>query len=86
MKDNKLFILIVIILFLPVFYVSGQKAISATPVKNIPPLHDNADDVISLMTSYNFFQLEPDNGNISPSELQITGIGTMILQSSGVGT
>jgi len=77
MKDNKLLIFIVIILFLPVFYASGQKAISLTPVKNIPPLDGNSDDVISLMTSYNFFQLEPDNGNISPSETKI-----IVLQST----
>jgi len=77
MKDNKLLILIVIILLLPGYYASGQKAISLTPVKNIPPLDGNADDVISLMTSYNFFQLEPDNGNISPSETKI-----IVLQST----
>ncbi len=77
MKDNKLLILIVIILLLPGYYASGQKAISLTPVKNIPPLDGNADDVIPLMTSYNFFQLEPDNGNISPSETKI-----IVLQST----
>ncbi|MCU0461033.1 MAG: carbohydrate binding family 9 domain-containing protein [Bacteroidales bacterium] len=77
MKDNKLLILIVIILLLPVFYASGQKSISLTPVKNIPPLDGNADDVISLMTSYNFFQLEPDNGKISPSGTKI-----IVLQST----
>jgi len=77
MKDNKHLILIVIILLLPLFYSSGQKAVSITPVNNIPSLDGNADDVISLMTSYNFFQLEPDNGNISPSETKI-----IVLQST----
>ncbi|HBQ81322.1 MAG TPA: hypothetical protein DD745_00355, partial [Bacteroidales bacterium] len=77
MKGNSLFILIVFILLLPLFYTSGQKAVSITPVNNIPSLDGNADDVISLMTSYNFFQLEPDNGNISPSETKI-----IVLQST----
>ena len=77
MKDNKLLILIVIILLLPLFYASGQKTISHTPVKNIPPLDGNADDVISLMTSYNFFQLEPNNGSASLNETKI-----VVLQST----
>ena len=77
MKDNKLLILIVIILLLPLFNTSGQKVISLTPVNIIPPVDGNADDVFSLMTSYNFFQLEPDNGNISPSETKI-----IVLQST----
>jgi hypothetical protein len=72
MKGYKLFILTPIMLLLSLFYSYGQKVISLSPVKNIPPIDGNADDVISLMSSYNFFQLEPDNGKESPSETKIT--------------
>ena len=76
MKENKLIILTTLMLLLILFQASGQKAISLFPVKNIPPIDGLAEDVISLMTSYNFFQLEPDNGQKSPSETKI-----IVLQS-----
>ncbi len=77
MNIHKFYPLFIILLLLPFFYVAGQKTISTIPVKIIPPIDGKSEDVISLMTSYNFFQLEPDNGTISPSETKM-----LIMQSA----
>ena len=70
-------ILTSILLLLPGLFVSGQKAISITPVKNLPLIDGNSEDVIQLMSSYNFFQLEPNYGSASPNETKI-----VVLQST----
>ena len=69
-----LFITLLLLFCIPVF---GQKSISVLPVKVIPLIDGKSEDVLSIMTSYSFFQLEPDNGKISPSETKL-----ILLQST----
>jgi len=71
MNRHKFYSLLLSSLLLPVVYAEGQKTIEVIPTKTIPSIDGKSDDVMSLMTSYNFFQLEPDNGASSPSETKI---------------
>ena len=67
-------------IFLTSIYAVGQKtvqAVQAIPVKHVPSIDGNPDDVLSLMTPYNFFQLEPNNGSTSPNETKM-----VVLQSA----
>lgn len=59
---------------MPAFYIAGQKTISVIPVNIIPSIDGKSDDVLSIMTPYNFFQLEPNNGASSPSETKIVAM------------
>jgi len=68
---------IFLLLLLPGLFVSGQKTISITPVTRLPLIDGNSDDVIQLMTSYNFLQMEPNNGSASPDDTKI-----VVLQSA----
>jgi hypothetical protein len=74
MNKNKFSSLFILLFLIPAYYVAGQKTISVIPVKIIPSIDGKSEDVLSLMTSYNFFQLEPSNGASSPSETKIVAM------------
>jgi hypothetical protein len=59
---------------LPYFIVDGQRTITVYSANTIPVIDGKSDDVMPLMTSYNFFQLEPVKGVPSPSETKIVVI------------
>jgi hypothetical protein len=67
----KFYSIILILLSIPSFYVAGQKTIPVIPIKTVPSIDGKPDDVLSFMTSYNFYQLEPNYGTYSPSETKI---------------
>ncbi len=70
-KHSVFLIPLILLFFLSGLSASGQRSISITPVKSLPLIDGNPDDVIQLMTSYNFFQLEPVKGAPSQSETKI---------------
>lgn len=71
MDKQKFCSLFIFLLLLPAVYADGQKTIAVITAKTIPTIDGKSDDVLSLMTSYNFFQLEPENGTPSSSETKI---------------
>src|SRR4030042_2312763 len=71
MNENKIISLLLFLLLVPVGYAEGQKTISVIPMKKIPSVDGKSDDVMSLMTTNYFFQLEPVNGASSPSETKV---------------
>ena len=74
---NKICLIAFPLIFFTAIYAAGQKNLQVIPVKHVPPADGKPDDVLSLVTPYNFFQLEPVNGKISPSETKI-----VVLQST----
>jgi len=76
-EELKICLLVFSFIFFSPVYVTGQNTIEVIPAKQLPSIDGNPDDVLSLMSPYNFFQLEPNNGSASPDETRI-----VVLQSS----
>ena len=76
-QELKICLMVFSLIFFTAIYAAGQKTVQAIPVKYVPSLDGNPDDVLSLMTPYNFFQLEPNNGSTSPNETKM-----VVLQSA----
>jgi hypothetical protein len=71
MNMHKAFYISLLLIWLPFIIVDGQKIITVNPVKTIPPVDGKPDNIEPLMISYNYFQLEPVNGEPSPSETKM---------------
>jgi hypothetical protein len=61
----------VLILSCVFFSVHGQRTIEVLTAKTLPVIDGRYDDVDSLFSSYNFIQLEPQNGDTSLSRTKI---------------
>ncbi len=61
----------VLILPFVFFAVYGQRTIEVYSVKTLPVIDGRYDDIDSLLSSYNFIQLEPQNGDTSLSPTKI---------------
>jgi hypothetical protein len=77
LQELKIFLIVFSLVFLSSINAAGQKTLQTVLAKHIPPIDGNPDDVLSLMIPYNFFQLEPNNGSISPNVTKM-----MVLQST----
>ena len=64
-QDLKIWLIVFSFIFFSPIYALGQKTVQTIPVKNLPPIDGIPDDVLSLMTPFNFFQLEPNKGSAS---------------------
>jgi hypothetical protein len=64
---------VIFVLILPFvfFAVYGQRTIEVYPVKTLPVIDGRYDDIDSLFSSYDFIQLEPQNGDTSLSPTKI---------------
>lgn len=51
--------------------IFGQQSIKVQTVNSIPAIDGYVDDISSRMESFNFYQLEPVNGEPSPSETRL---------------
>jgi len=49
----------------------GQSTVQVLPVKTLPAIDGRYDDIDSALKSYNFIQLEPQNGNSSLSQTKV---------------
>lgn len=72
-----LFLILLLAFILSPAILCGQKSISVIQVKSIPAIDGIPGDVEPKMGSHFFYQLEPSNGEPSPSETRIA-----ILQSN----
>lgn len=54
----KICLIVFSFIFFSPTYAVGQKTIQVVPAKQLPSIDGNPDDVLSLMTPFNFFQLE----------------------------
>jgi len=76
-QELKIWMIVLSLIFFTATYAAGQKTVQTIPVKHVPPIDGNPDDVLSLMAPYNFFQLEPNIGSASPNETKL-----VVLQST----
>ncbi len=64
-------ILLISLLFFISFTINGQRSINVLHVKNLPAIDVRYIDIDSLLKSYNFIKLEPQNGDTSLSQTKI---------------